>query len=177
MKPRHLVLGLALAATVALVVMGERAPQDGVSQPVVRAAAPVRAGAPASVARKATPEQIIARLVPRAELVGEPGETFGEAGPMFLTQDWNPPPPKAPSAPPPPPPPPSAPPLPFTFVGKAVQDGKWEVFLAQGEKTHIARANMVIDGIYRVDAIAPPVLTLTYLPLKQVQQLNIGVHD
>jgi hypothetical protein len=28
-----------------------------------------------------------------------------------------------------------------------------------------------------VDAIAPPHLTLTYLPLNQVQQLNIGVLD
>jgi hypothetical protein len=37
--------------------------------------------------------------------------------------------------------------------------------------------NDVIDGIYRVDAIAPPTLTLTYLPLNQVQQLNIGVFD
>jgi hypothetical protein len=32
-----------------------------------------------------------------------------------------------------------------------------------------------IEGVYRVDAIAPPTLTLTYLPMNQVQQLNIGV--
>jgi hypothetical protein len=31
--------------------------------------------------------------------------------------------------------------------------------------------------MYRVDAIAPPILTLTYLPLNQVQQLNLGVFD
>ena len=36
---------------------------------------------------------------------------------------------------------------------------------------------MVIDGAYRVDAIAPPTLKLTYLPLNQVQQLNIGVFE
>jgi hypothetical protein len=177
MKPRHLILGLALVVTVALVVMSERTPDDGVSQPIVRAAASAPAAAPAAprTAQKGAVEPAIARLVPRAELVGEPGEAMGEGDMVFQTQDWNPPPQPAP--PPPPPPPPSAPPLPFTYVGKAVQDGKWEVFLAQGEKTHIVRANMVIDGIYRVDAIAPPVLTLTYLPLKQVQQLNIGVFD
>jgi hypothetical protein len=39
------------------------------------------------------------------------------------------------------------------------------------------RDKTVIDGTYRVDAIAPPNLTLTYLPLNQVQQLNIGVFD
>jgi hypothetical protein len=35
----------------------------------------------------------------------------------------------------------------------------------------------VLDGTYRVESIAPPVLTLTYLPLNQQQQLNIGVFD
>jgi len=35
----------------------------------------------------------------------------------------------------------------------------------------------VIDGMYRIDTIAPPTLTVTYLPLNQVQQLNIGVMD
>jgi hypothetical protein len=41
----------------------------------------------------------------------------------------------------------------------------------------VVRDKTVIDGTYRVDTIAPPVLTLTYLPLNQVQQLNIGVFD
>ena len=70
-----------------------------------------------------------------------------------------------------------APPLPFTYLGKAAENGHWEVFLAIRDKTYVVRDKMVIDGIYRVDAIAPPNLTLTYLPLNQVQQLNIGVLD
>jgi len=45
------------------------------------------------------------------------------------------------------------------------------------DKTYIVRTNTVIDGAYKVVAIAPPVMTLTYLPLNQVQQLNIGVLD
>ncbi len=43
--------------------------------------------------------------------------------------------------------------------------------------TYIVQTKMVVDGAYRVDAITPPVLSLTYLPLNQVQQLNIGVFD
>ena len=70
-----------------------------------------------------------------------------------------------------------APPMPFTFIGKAAADGAWEVFLARGDKTYVVRAKMVIDGTYRVDSIAPPFMSLTYLPLNQVQQLNIGVLD
>ena len=71
-----------------------------------------------------------------------------------------------------------APPLPYTFLGKAMSDGVWEVFLARGpDRTLIVRNQMVLDGAYRVDAIAPPVMKLTYLPLNQVQQLNIGVAD
>jgi hypothetical protein len=39
----------------------------------------------------------------------------------------------------------------------------------------VVKKGMQIDGMYRVDAIAPPTLTITYLPMNQVQQLNIGV--
>ena len=62
-------------------------------------------------------------------------------------------------------------------LGKAVSAGAWEVFLARGDKTYVARLNEVIDGTYRVDRIAPPLLMLTYLPLNQTQQVNIGVSD
>jgi hypothetical protein len=67
--------------------------------------------------------------------------------------------------------------LPFTFIGKSVAAGNWEVYLARGDRTYVVRDKAVIDGTWRVDAIAPPLLTLTYLPLNTVQQLNIGVFD
>jgi hypothetical protein len=63
------------------------------------------------------------------------------------------------------------------LIGKAYENGAWEVYLARGAKTYIVRPKTVIDGTYRVDAIAPPILTLAYLPLNQVQQLNIGAFD
>ncbi|PWF48754.1 hypothetical protein, partial [Massilia glaciei] len=124
-------------------------------------------------------EPAILALVDRARLIGGDGEAMGAGGQVFGTRDWNPPPP--PEAQPPqapqPAPTPSAPPLPFAYIGKALGDGAWEVFLARGDQTHIVRTKTVIEGTYRVDAIAPPVMTLTYLPLNQVQQLNIGVPD
>jgi hypothetical protein len=70
-----------------------------------------------------------------------------------------------------------APPMPFTYIGKAVADGVWEVYLSRGDKTYSVRLQTVIDGTYRVDRIAPPLLTVTYLPLNQQQQMNIGVFE
>ena len=177
MKPRHLAMGLALVAAAGLVVFGDNSPEDVVAEPVERAQAPAALpAAPAKAASDQDKKVDILRLVPRDLLIGDSGDRFnqGENG-VFARQDWTPPPP--PPAPSPPPPPPSAPPLPFTFIGKSLQDGVWEIYLARGERTHLVRENSVVDGMYRVDAIRPPVLTLTYLPLNQVQQLNIGVFD
>ena len=38
----------------------------------------------------------------------------------------------------------------------------------------IVREGMSLDGSYRVKSIAPPTLTLIYLPLKQLQTIPIG---
>jgi hypothetical protein len=192
MKARHLAMGAALVAAALLVLFGDRSPDTEVAEAVERAPAPrpvepapvparraadapapVRASGATAGSNGGTP---ILALVPRETLIGDSDTQFrqGENG-VFGRQDWTPPPP--PPAPAPPPPPPSAPPLPFTFIGKSVADGTWEVYLARGDRTYVVRDKTLIDGTYRVDAIAPPVLTLTYLPLNQVQQLNIGVFE
>ena len=192
MKPRHLAMGAALVAAAALVLFGDRAPDTDVAEAVERAPAPrpvqpapaaspamvlaAPASAPAGTAGSAGGGTPILALVPRETLIGDSDEQFRQGeNAVFGRQDWTPPPP--PPAPAPPPPPPSAPPLPFTFIGKSVADGAWEVYLARGDRTFVVRDKTVIDGAYRVDAIAPPLLTLTYLPLNTVQQLNIGVFD
>lgn len=72
------------------------------------------------------------------------------------------------------PPAPTAPPLPFVYMGKILNDGNRAVFLTRNDKPYIARAGDVLDGTYRVDAIQPPTLELTYLPLSQKQTLDIG---
>lgn len=91
-------------------------------------------------------------------------ETEGDA---FAVRSWAPPPPPAAAAP-------TAPPLPFTFLGKQYEDEAWVVFLGWQDRVYIVREGDAIDGQYRVDAIRPPTLTLTYLPLPQVQTLSIG---
>jgi hypothetical protein len=188
MKPYQIVMGLALAGAAALVLFGDRTPAADVVEPVARrGASPALAtstSAAASARSAADGKAVvaIARLVPRTQLVGEAGDaTFGAGEGVFLGQNWNPPPPvptvaerAAANAPPPPP---MAPPLPFNYFGKAVQDGAWEVYLARGDKTYVVRNHTVIEGAYRIDRIAPPLLTVTYLPLNQVQQINIGAID
>jgi len=179
MKPRHIAMALALALAAGLVVFDDNTPEDAVAEPVERAqAVSATPRVRPNAGKDAAPT--ILRLLPRETLIGG-DDRFGQDGegkPVFGRQDWTPPPPPPPPAQPaPPPPPPSAPPLPFTYVGKALQEGRWEVFLARGERSYLVREAAVIDGTYRVDAIKPPVLTLTYLPLNQVQQLNIGVFD
>jgi hypothetical protein len=80
------------------------------------------------------------------------------------------------NAPPPPrPPPPQAPPLPFSYMGKLIEDGRIVVFLTQGDRNHIVRQGDTIDGVYRVDAVTESSLFLTYLPLKKKQELALGV--
>jgi hypothetical protein len=171
MKPRHIALGVALVLAAGLLVFGDRSPEGAVAEAVERPnAAPARSVAPTPAAAKPVPP--IARLLPRETLIGKGG---AGADSLFGRQDWTPPP--APPSKPAPPPPPSAPPLPFTVIGKSLEDGKWEVYLASGERTHIANEGAVLDGAWRVERIAPPLMTLTYLPLNQVQQLNIGVFE
>jgi hypothetical protein len=179
MKRRHWILAAALAVAAGLAIFGDKTPETQVAEPVTRAAAPVRPVVRRAELGQKGEEPAILRLLPRDELIGESEDAFKSAeGKLFGPQNWNPPPPPPPPpAPPPPPPAPTAPPLPFTFIGKSLSAGEWEVYLSSGSRTYLVRDKSVIDGLYRVDSIVPPTLTLTYLPLNQVQQLNIGAFN
>lgn len=172
MKPRHIALGAALIVAAGFALFGDKTPGSAVVEPAQRraAAAPARVAAVAPK-QEAAPVVMIMRLEPRASAMMPPND----ADMVFGRKDWTPPPPPPPPAPPPPAP--TAPPLPYSYVGKAQEKGAWEVFLARGNETLIVRNQMVLDGVYRIDAIAPPTLKITYLPLNQVQQLNIGVAE
>ena len=175
---RHLVLTGSLFAATALVYFGDNTGDTGVAEAAERRPPKALAIVPEAVRASDGVAPSIMALVPRATLIGNNDEAMGSSA-LFGRQDWTPPPAPPPERrePEPPPPPPMAPPLPFLFLGKAAEKGEWEVFLARGEKIYVVRKQDVIDGTYRVDAIVPPHLTLTYLPLNQVQQLNIGVLD
>ena len=188
MTPRQIAMGAALLLAGGLVVFGDNTPDSGVTEAVDRApkaavtvpAARSPAASPSASASTTSVEPAILRLADRAALIGGEDDKMGGGANVFGSQNFAPPPPVAAAestAPPPPPPPPSAPPLPFVYLGKAAGEGSWEVYLARGEKTYNVRVKDVIDGVYRVDAIAPPNMTLTYLPMNQVQMLNIGVLD
>ena len=187
MKPYQIAMGVVLVGAAGLALFGDNSPSGDIAEPVARgrASAPAASPAPAPASRsgkdaKPPVDVAILRLTPRAMLVGESGEaTFASGEGVFLGQNWNPPPPPPPpqSVSNAPPPAPMAPPIPFVVIGKAVADGGWEVYLSRADKTYVVRNQTVIDGTYRVDKIAPPLMSVTYLPLNQVQQINIGVLD
>jgi hypothetical protein len=68
---------------------------------------------------------------------------------------------------------PTAPPLPFRYVGKAIEDGKLAVFLQRGEDSYSVSKGQKLDNEYRVDKVSETKILFTYLPLKQKQTLDI----
>jgi hypothetical protein len=180
MKLRPLVLAGGVGVAAWLALFGDKTPVATIAEPVTRtgAKAPAIQATPRpvpmpekAIAAKATSAPDILALRAREELIGG-AHAASTANALFASQNWNPPPP--PSVKPAPPPPPSAPPLPFTYLGKKVEDGAWEVYVARGDQTYILREQSVIDGAYRVDSIKPPTLSVMYMPLNQIQTLTIG---
>ena len=162
---RWLALIVLLVAAIALAVFDRPFSQ---STAIVEATAP-RTAAPHDAPRAAAPVEpsdgtMILPIRPRA-----PAGSIDDA---FATRDWRPPPPPAPK--PMASPPPTAPPLPYAVIGKKLEDGAWQVFLRRDERILVVKTLDTIDDAYRVDEIRPPVMTLTYLPLKQRQTIPIG---
>lgn len=89
---------------------------------------------------------------------------------LFGPQSWQPPPPKITAAPVVP----TAPPLPYRFAGKLVQDGKLQVFLAKGDAAIPIRQGEILDGAYRVEAIGEDRITLVYLPLGHKESIPVN---
>lgn len=158
-RQRWLLLGGALLLTLLLAA--------GIGQP--------EGGNGAAVVEPATARPRGSRAAPPAELqIGSLASlsrdmAAGKVRDLFPVQSWYVPPP------PPKPAPPKPPPLPFTYLGKAIDDGLVSVFVAQGERNLVVKTGDVIDGVYRADSILPPVMTFTYLPLQMQQTLEIGV--
>ena len=65
-----------------------------------------------------------------------------------------------------------APPLPFKYLGKMVEDGKLSVFLTNGDESITVHAGERV-GDYRVDKITEAEVRFTYLPLKTKQSLPL----
>lgn len=180
MKPRHVILAASLVGAAWLALFDDKTPDDEIAQAVTGDARPAiahdaaRPVATAPAQEKTRRDVTLLVLQPRDQLIGG-ARTDARATAIFDSQSWMPA--AAPPPPPPAPAPASAPPLPYTYLGKKVEDGSWEVYLAHGEQTYVVREKTVIEGIYQVQSIAPPVLLLTYLPLKQIHTISIGELD
>ncbi|MFC3530798.1 hypothetical protein ACFOLG_01230 [Vogesella facilis] len=157
-RQRFLLLAAALLLTLGLVVM---APDDEPQAPAVEASGerlrPARAAAPAPELRALSLASLSRAAAPA-----------GTAANLFPVQSWYVPPP------PPKPAPPAPPPLPFTYLGKLIDGEQVTVFVSNGNRNLVLKNHDVIDGTYQVDAITPPVMRLTYLPLQMQQTMNIG---
>ena len=177
-RARWVAYGIAALATVAAMRwVDEAAVRD---EPVAAAAAPA---APRAATRQAPGAATAARSRPGAPAGGDSevrldwlartpmgevtADPFG-AAPVE--------PPRAPvrAAAPPPPPAPQAPPLPFTYVGKWMEDGRTIVFLARGGQNVAVRGAGKLDDMYEVQSIDDRQVVLKYLPLGTQQVLSLA---
>jgi len=160
-----------LAAAVALVAGDQRGTNTARVVEAVPRATPVPEKAGPSRVTESRNEPMIDEIRPR-KAPAEPANAF-------TARDWRPPPPPPAAAPPGPvaAPAPVAPPLPFKVLGKKLEDGQWQVFLADATMVHVVRAQDTVDARYRVVEIRPPTMTLLYVPLGQRQVLQIGGAD
>lgn len=164
-RQRWVVLGGLLAATIAAGMLAEGGPPPDAPRKKPARTAPAGAGTRPG----GTPDLQTAQAPLNFP---EPG-----SGPLppdelpvdpFRSKTWF-------VAPPPPPPPkPVAPPLPFQYLGKVVEDGQVRVFLARQGRYLIAGNGDAIDGTYRVEEIGGGRMTFLYQPLNERQTLAIG---
>lgn len=179
MTRRWIILLSLLGISGWLALFGDKTPTPLLSSNT-SAAAPSAPSAPSTFWTTQAPEPqkqptaivsgTIMPLVSRKVLMAKAGQQRN----LFGSTSWAPP---APPAPPPSPVVATTPPLPFTYLGKKYEIGQWEVFLGSGDQTFIVQEGSTVNEQYHIDAIKPPTLTLTYLPLNQVQTLPIGGAD
>jgi hypothetical protein len=90
---------------------------------------------------------------------------------LFGSHSWQPPP--TPAAKAPPPPPPMAPPVPYTSVGRVVQDGRVLLYVAKGDAIFPVTVGETLEGTYKVAAITDSEIRFIYLPLNQAQSIPV----
>ena len=152
------VLALALVASV---VTGRERPAEPVAEPVARIDTRIQPAADAdldlsALGRPGREEVMAARVDPFSRPHFDEEHAAGH-GPGAGAKPARP----------------SAPALPFTYLGKLIEDGKLEVFLGRGEDSYSVKAGTRIGKEYRVDKVTESKVTFTYLPLKTKQVLDI----
>ena len=71
------------------------------------------------------------------------------------------------------PPTPVAPPLPFTYVGKMVEENKLTIYASKAGRNYILKEGDMIEGMYSVKSIDSEKVIFEYLPLQFEQILVI----
>lgn len=166
-RQRQIALGGALVLTLALVLWMSRTPDEAPSG-TPGSGAPARSATPsASTPPALAPpagEPIASLKLGRGESPAGPGEIRD----LFGEQRWVKPPSSTDSGPP------QAPPLPFTYLGKLIDQGRVTLYLADAERNLVVHQGEVINGTYRVKSISPVAVTFIYIPMNQPQILAIG---
>lgn len=149
---RRILGGVAIVGALASVVAGRE-------RPTLELAPPSRPAAPAAAVAGLDLEKLSLRA--------EHGEEKKSID-LFAPRSFSGPQAAAPAQPEKP----VAPPLPFRYLGKMLEDGKLHVFLARGDESLSVRAGQKI-GEYRVDKVSDAEIVFTYLPLKTKQSLPL----
>lgn len=180
---RNWVLWLSLLATFALVYWQWSAGQEEDASAVSEPAVPTAARPTAIPQEKMQQTAPIADEVPVAKASASQTTTavVADSGwrqrdlpagklshPLFVAQEWLPPPPK-----PQPPPPPQAPPVPYTYVGSMedMPDGH-TVILMQQKKVLMPKVGAQVNAQWRLDKEDAQSVYFTYLPLEQAVTLS-----
>lgn len=163
-KQRLAIVAIVLAALVIILSAAET--RQAASPPEVVQPAPRQQTHTPAARTEAEPDVAI----PLKQI--ERTSTPRKSGEAFQPKSWYvaPPPP-----PPPPPAPPTAPPLPFSFLGKAESpEGTPTIFLSGHDRVFLVKGGETIDGMYRIDGIQNGQIVFTYLPMQIQQYLNMG---
>jgi len=163
-KQRHIVLAVLLAATLSATAWVNLAEDNATASEST--AQPLQRVESREPTEKTPPRINALKLDPLQRPALETAKTG-----LFGSKSWY----VAPPAPKPlPPPPPSAPALPFSYMGKLIEEGQTTVFLSRQGRNFVVHAGDTIESTYRVDEINASFMTMTYLPLDKKQILPIG---
>jgi hypothetical protein len=155
-------LGGAAGWSAWLALQGDPAGEAGLVEPVQRTRTAAAAPASPAAARRVPPPATGGTRLDRMR------------ADLFPEQTWYVPPPPPPPPPYVPPPPPQAPALPYAYMGRWLDGGDATWYLTRGSQPVSVRTGQVLDGVWRLDAVAAGALTFTYLPLNQTRSLRTG---
>ncbi|MDP2833555.1 MAG: hypothetical protein Q8Q28_09770 [Pseudomonadota bacterium] len=167
MKPRHILLALALAVTLAAVFWpAPKAPE--VVGAVVKQNGRVDKRSASTIPGVAGVDAL------RLSTLRQPDASLGALrADLFPAQTWRPPPPPAPKRVALPLPASPAPPLPFQYLGHWREGGKDVIFLAQGNQVLQVQVGDALAG-WHLDQATDAALTFTWTALNMQQILRIS---